>query len=80
MQKMVVSVQQGTTPTGPQKSPTNYQQIYLLQMNTAGTPVYHIDALEIQSILTQTAIKEVGDTQGRAQESNTDEVIIEFKV
>ena len=49
-------------------------------MNTSGIPVYQLDVLASQAIMTQTTMKSVGSTQIIVQESKTDEVIIESKV
>ena len=69
---MGMSGQQCTTPTGPQQRPKNHQQIPPLQMNTAGIPVYHLDASATQALLTHTTRIAVGSTQGSTQESKTD--------
>ena len=68
MQNMGMAGQQCPTPTGHQQRPKNNQQIPTLQMNTAGIPVYYLDTLVIQSLLTQKTITEVGATQGSTQE------------
>ena len=47
-------------------------------MDIARIPVYQIDVLTIQALLTQTTISSVGNTQGRARESNTEKVRSEF--
>ena len=67
-------------PTGTQQRPTNHHHIPPLKMNTAGIPVYQIDASEIQELLTKTITKAVGATQGSAQEIKIEEVRSEFKV
>ena len=64
---IVMAGQQCPTPTGPQKRPTNNQQIPPLKINTSEILVYQLDASAIQTLLTQITMIEVGDTQRSAQ-------------
>ena len=45
-------------------------------MNTAGIPLYHLDASAIQALLIHATNTTVGDTQGSAQEIKTYKGII----
>ena len=79
-QNTEMTIQQCPTPTGPQQMPKNHQHIPPMQINTAGIPVYHLNTSEIQALLTQSTMTEVGDTQGSAQESKINEVSTWFNV
>ena len=80
MQHTLMAGQQVPTPTLPQKCPTIHPQIPPPQINTAGIPVYHFDALAIQALLPQATATTLRNTQGGSHEIKEDGVSTYFKL